>query len=77
MVLELEALVENGRNVLAPETVAALEEALGSVDRALADVREALAADPSSELLMGMLVDQQTAKLRLLRQAAAVIDGRT
>lgn len=76
-IADLEALVERGRETLSPETVATLEASLASIDQALADVRDALRDDPSSELLMSMLVGHQTSKLRVLRQAAAGIQGRT
>lgn len=76
-VRELETLVDRGRDVLTPETVATLEESLATVDAALADVRTALAEDPGSELLRRMLVSHQTARLRVLRQAATVIEARS
>ena len=76
-VLELEALVARGRSVMAPETLETVEASLAAIDAALADVRQALDDDPSSELLMGMLVSHQTAKLRVLRQAATQIQSRS
>ena len=76
-VLELEALVEQGRDVMRPETVRALEESLGAIDNALADVRQALTDDPSSELLMSMMINHQTARMRVLRRAATMIESRS
>ncbi len=76
-VLELEALVAQGREVMRPETVRALEESLSAIDDAVADVRKALAADPSSELLMSMMVSHQTARMRVLRRAATMIESRS
>lgn len=76
-VRELELLVDRGRDVLTPETLATLEESLATVDAALAEVRTALAEDPGSELLHRMLVSHQTARLRVLRQAAAAIATRS
>lgn len=74
---ELEVLVARGRGVLAPATLATLEESLASVDAALADVRRALDEDPESDLLLRMLVGHQTTKLRVLRQAATAIEARS
>lgn len=72
---ELEALLEQGRGVLAPETLAAIESSLGTIDAAIADVERALRADPSSELLGRMLVSHQGARLRVLRQAVRQVQG--
>lgn len=74
---ELQALVDRGRDVLAPETMTRLAESLATIDTALAEVRAALAEDPGSELLQSMLVDHQTAKMRVLRQAASAIEAQS
>ena len=74
-VRELELLVHEGADVLAPETLAALETSLATIDAALADVRQALEDDPSSELLRSLLVNHQTARIRVLRQAASRIQA--
>ena len=74
-VRELELLVREGGDLLAPETRTALETSLATIDEALADVRQALEEDPSSELLMSLLVSHQTARIRVLRQAAARIQA--
>lgn len=71
----LSDLIDQGRGVLAPETVETLDASLETVEQALAEVRTALAADPSSEILSRMLVSHQQAKLRLLRQAALSIQA--
>lgn len=76
-VRELEVLVARGRGVLAPETLATLEESLATVDAALSDVRQALEEDPGSNLLRRMLAGHQTTKLRVLRQAATAIEARS
>ena len=74
-VAELEALVEQGRGSLAPETVETLDHALQSIDEALTEVRQALEADPSSGILERMLVNHQRSRLRLLRQAATAVQA--
>lgn len=74
-ITELEALVAAGRDVMRPETLQTLEESLAAIDQALVDVRDALEDDPSSELLMGMLVSHQTSKIRVLRRAATMIQA--
>ena len=76
-VFELERIVDQGKPYLAPETVAALDRSLQTIDDALAEIRRALAADPNNELLARMLVRQQTSKLRVLSQAATVVQGRS
>lgn len=75
--LELQGIVEQGRNVLAPETVQALDRSLETIDQAISDIREALAKDPSSQLLARMLINQQRTKLRVLRQAATAMQPRS
>lgn len=72
---ELEALLEQGRGVLAPETLAAIESSLATIDAAIAEVERALRSDPSSDLLGRMLVRHQGARLRVLRQAVRQVQG--
>ena len=67
---ELLAIVETARPVLAPETVMALDESLAEIDAAIEEILTALEGDPASELLRGMLVNQQRLKLRVLRHVA-------
>lgn len=74
-VAELEAVVAGGRDLLTPETLATLDEALLTIDGALTEVREALEADPSSQLLGRMLANHQRTRLRLLRQAASAVQA--
>ncbi len=74
-VAELEALVEQGRGLLAPETMAVLDRALRDIDEALTAVRQALETDPSSGVLERMLVNHQRSRLRLLRQAASAVQA--
>jgi len=73
---ELEQILEEGRTVLAPETLAMIEESLRTVDAAIAEVEDALAEDPNSDLLMRMLSSQQSTKLSVLQRAAAAVQAR-
>jgi len=70
---ELERILDQGRGLLDPETVATLERSLATIDQAIAEVEEALDADPSSELLARLLVNHQGTRLRVLRQAATLV----
>jgi len=76
-VVQLETIVEQGRDVLSPETLATLEASLHTIDEAIAEVRTALESDPSSELLARLLANHQRSKLRVLRQAAASVQPRS
>ncbi len=73
----LEAILEQGRDVLDPETVRVLEENLTAVDRAIAEAREALERDPGSRLLRRLLAGNLRRKVDLLRHAAAVVYANT
>jgi len=75
--LQLQTLVDQGRSVLAPETVKTLDRSLRTIDDAIAQIREALAKDPSSQLLNRMLINQQRTKLRVLKQAATAMQARS
>lgn len=75
--LELQDLVEANRDLMAPETVAALDQSLATIDEAMVEIRRALRDDPNSELLARLLVNQQRSKLRVLRQAAAAVQARS
>jgi len=76
-VVELEELVEANRDLMAPETVEALDASLRTIDEAMAAIRDALRKDPNSELLARLLVNQQRSKLRVLRQAATAVQARS
>ena len=75
-VAQLQTIIDAGRDVLAPETLVTLETSLRTVDDAIAEVRGALEADPSSEFLARLLGKHQQSKLRLLRQAAVSVQPR-
>lgn len=66
---ELSDLLERQRELLAPETVAALERNLAIIDSAIADSRAALAADPSNAELELLLRAGYEQKVALLEQA--------
>lgn len=74
---DLEGLLEAGRDRLDPVTVRALEESLATIDRAIADAESALAADPESALIRGMLLNQRRAKYRVLSRAADALLARS
>ena len=67
---ELGDLLDRQRDLLAPETVAALERNLAIIDSAIADSRAALAADPSNGELELLLRAGYEQKVALLEQAA-------
>jgi hypothetical protein len=69
---ELLGVVETARPFLAPQTLLALDESLAVIDAAIDEILDALANDPASDLLRGMLANQQRSRLRVLRQVAAL-----
>jgi len=75
--MELQDLVEENRELLAPETREALDRSLETIDAAIDDIRTALQKDPNSELLARLLINQQRSKLRVLGQAATAIQARS
>lgn len=67
---DLERELAARKQALAPETVAAVERSLRTIDAAIAEAREALARDPGSETLARLLVASHGQKIELLRHAA-------
>jgi anti-sigma factor RsiW len=67
---DLERQLAERKHTLAPETVAAVERSLRTIDAAIAEAREALARDPGSETLTRLLVAGHGQKIELLRHAA-------
>jgi cytosine/adenosine deaminase-related metal-dependent hydrolase len=59
------------------ETIRVLETNLEAIDRAIAQCREALEADPSSVYLNTYLAETRRRKLELLRRATALVDSRS
>ena len=69
---DLETVLEQHRERLAPETVATLEANLRIIDQAIRESRAALARDPNSPELTRMLTDAYGAKLNVLRRAVSL-----
>lgn len=66
---DLERELAERKHALAPETIAAVERSLHTIEGAIAEAREALARDPGSETLARLLVAGHDQKVELLRQA--------
>ncbi len=76
-VADLQQTLDAGRGRLDPETIRVLETNLEAIDRAIAQCREALQADPSSVYLNTYLAETRRRKLELLRRATALVDSRS
>jgi anti-sigma factor RsiW len=74
-VADLEKAVKNGRGRLDKATVDIVEHNLQIIDQAIAQARDALAADPANGYLSGHLVEARRRKLDLLRRAAALAES--
>jgi anti-sigma factor RsiW len=72
-VADLEQVLMDGRSRLDTSTVRVIEESLGTIDRAIAEARAAIAADPANAYLRGRIAATQRQKLDLLRRAAAAV----
>jgi len=68
---ELQRALDAQRALLAPETIKLVESNLEIIDRAVAEARNALLADPSSAVLADMLRAGYERKLDVLRSARA------
>lgn len=73
-VAELEAIVRQRHDRLPPAGVAAIEQSLAVVDRAIGDAAAAVAADPDNEYAAEWLATVRQRKLRALRQAVSDIN---
>jgi anti-sigma factor RsiW len=71
-VSDLERALKEGRGRLDPATVTIVEHNLQTIDEAIRQAREALAADPANSYLSGHLIEARRRKLDLLRRAAAL-----
>lgn len=71
-VADLERALKDGRGKLDPTTITIVEHNLQTIDEAIRQAREALAADPANAYLSGHLVEARRRKLDLLRRAAAL-----
>jgi hypothetical protein len=72
-VADLEAVLEQGRELLDEETIRVVEENLRIIDDAIRDAQEALALDPASGILQRVLAGNLRRKLDLLRHAAVAV----
>jgi hypothetical protein len=73
-VVDLEKALKNGRGRLDKATIEIVEHNLQIIDQAIAQARDALAADPANGYLSGHLVEARRRKLDLLRRAAALAE---
>lgn len=71
----LQTILSERREDLDPTTVAVLERNLSVIDAAIAEARDALAADPASRFLAQQFTRAYTSKLTLLRGAAQLPAG--
>ncbi len=71
-VSDLNRVLAAGRRTLDTATVRVLERNLAVIDRAIADARRALAADPNNAYLNAHLARTMHQKIDLLRQAATL-----
>lgn len=74
-VTDLERMLREHRERLDPRTVVVLERNLRVIDDAIAEARQALAADPANSLLNAHLAGARQRKLDLLRRAALINVG--
>ena len=68
---ELGALLAANRDRMQPETIAKVERNLAIIDAAIAEIRDALAADPGNEALRQLLKASYGQKSALVRQVSA------
>lgn len=71
-VADLEAVLASERGRLDPETIRVVEANLAAIDKAIAQSRDALAADPANVYLNNHLAAARQRKLALLRRATAL-----
>jgi hypothetical protein len=76
-VADLQRMLAEGRGHLDQDTIRVLESNLRSIDEAVAQCREALAADPGNVYLNTYLARTRARKLELLRRATALMDRRS
>jgi hypothetical protein len=78
-IADLERALDAGRAELDPDTVKILESNLDAIDKAIAESRAALAADPDpgNVYLNNHLADARQRKLALLRRATSLLGGKS
>lgn len=69
---ELAAAITKHRGTLRPETVAAVNRSLRTIDDAIAEARTALAKDPASGVVYELLLGMYRQKIDLLKRSAAL-----
>lgn len=74
-VADLEKALRAGRGRLDKSTIDIVEHNLQIIDHAIAQARDALAADPANTYLSNHLIEARRRKLDLLRRAAALADS--
>jgi hypothetical protein len=72
---DLTAAVRAGRQRLRPETVAAIDRSLATIDRAIREAEAAVAADPANAYAVSWLDTMLRRKLRVLQQAVSDINA--
>lgn len=72
-IADLQQALAAGRELLAPATIAVLEENLKIIDRAIDEARDALAEDPANVYLTNYLTDTMRRKLELLRYTNTIV----
>jgi len=72
-IADLEQALAAGRSELDPGTVRIIEANLATIDKAIEQSRQALAADPANVYLNNHLADTRQRKLALLRRATALV----
>lgn len=70
---DLERVLADGRDKLEPRTLKVIEDNLKIIDRALAEARAAIAADPANAYLTAQVAANMRRKLEILRSAAGAI----
>ena len=76
-IADLQQALEAGRTDLDPATIKVLEANLDTIDKAIEQSRQALAADPANVYLNSHLAEARQRKLALLRRAAALAGGKS
>jgi anti-sigma factor RsiW len=76
-VQDLQKVLEAGRGRLDTTTVRVLEQNLKLIDRAIADARRAVQADPASAYLNEYLMRTMQRKVELLRNAAVLVSSQS
>lgn len=71
-IADLQSIVDERRELLDPATITVLEQNLALIDRAIAESRRALEADPASRFLAAQFTRAYTSKLTLLRDVATI-----